>query len=170
MTLFNLDSLWGVFNLISNAGHGEFMIILSKRKGNSGRKKIQLKIKILEALQQRNKRECEDIVKVFVINKSIFFSSGFLSEMFFDAENFSAGFRNHLRGNNDQLSKFLSILNISFRGQGSAAGFEAKTEEWACRNFIIRTYIWKDVASGRIFHNELQLFSRHFIMILHNHM
>lgn len=92
---------------------------------------------VFETFQQRGKRECEDILKVFVINGPIFFPSSFLPEMPLGAENPSAD----LRGSNDQLSKFLSVLSGSIRVPGSAAGFEGKTEEWACRNFVIRTYI-----------------------------
>lgn len=141
MAIFNLDSLWGVSNLLLNEGQGDYMVILPKGEDNSGKQDIELETDVPEALQQRNKRECEDIVKVFVTNSPIFFPAGFLPEMPLGAKNLSAGVRGHLRGSSDRLLRFLSELDPSCRVPGSTAKSEAKTEEWACRNFIIRTYM-----------------------------
>lgn len=137
MVIFNLSPLWRVFNPISAAGRGEFMVIPPKGILDSGRQNIQLKMKVPKALQSCGISECKDIVKVFVTSKSTFFPSEVLPEMPLDA----AGLSSRVRGSGDQPSRLLPQLTTSSRGQGSNAGLEARDENWACQNFFIRTYM-----------------------------
>lgn len=140
MTMFNLDSSWAVSNLISNEGQGDFLMILPKGEGENGKQEIDLKMNVPEALLKLDKCECEDIVKVFITNRAMFCPLGFLPEMPLGAESLSAGLRDHLSGSSHHMDSFLSELIPDFRVPGPTAGFEARTEEWACRNFIIRTH------------------------------
>ena len=143
MVVFNLDPLWKASNLISNVREGDFMVILPK-EGNNGKKEIRLKMEVPEALQKRGKSECEDVVKVFVTNKPTFFPSVVLPEMPLGAESFydTTGLDGRVRSSSDQLSRLLSQLTTNFRGgQGSKGNTKTGDEEWACRNFVIRTYI-----------------------------
>ena len=86
-------------------------------------------MEVPESLRSRGETQCEDILKVFITNKSTSFPNMVFSEMHPNPKRVRAH-----ADSRDHLSNFLSGLTSRFRGQSDGGG-----EEWATQNFIIRT-------------------------------
>ncbi|RYP45912.1 hypothetical protein DL769_011426 [Monosporascus sp. CRB-8-3] len=131
MAIFNFTPSWQILNLVSHSGGGDFLVVPPKEEeeGN-GEVKIPLQMEVPEFLRSRGQNQCEDIVKIFLTSKPTSFPSMVLPEMPLHAE----GLCGRVRGGGDQLPNFLSQLTARFRSRRNALH-----EEWASRNFIIRT-------------------------------
>lgn len=132
MAIFNFTSSWKIVDLVSCSGGGEFRVIQPKGKQNSSKKKIELRMEVPVFLQTRGNKYCEDILKVFITSRSTSFPSMILPEIPLEANDISK----RVRGDDDQLSKFLLELNTHVRSQDHAVH-----EEWSTQNFIVRTAI-----------------------------
>ncbi|RYP20118.1 hypothetical protein DL765_002960 [Monosporascus sp. GIB2] len=129
MAISNFTPSWQIINLVSGSGGGDFLVVPPKEEGNS-KVEIPLQMEVPEFLRSRDQNQCEDIVKIFLTSKPTSFPSMVLPEMPLDAE----GLCGRVRGGGDQLLNFLSELTTRFRSRCNALH-----EEWASRNFIIRT-------------------------------
>jgi len=132
MAIFNFTPSWQIVNLVSYSGGGDFLIIQPKDKENHNKQVMQLKMNVPKFLQSQGEKQCEDIVKVFITSRATSFPSMVLPEISLEANDL----RKRVRGDDDQLSKFLLELITHFRGQDHAV-----YEEWATQNFIIHTAI-----------------------------
>jgi hypothetical protein len=124
MALFNFTPLWGILNLVSANGGGEYWILSQKEK-----LEVPLQMTVPEYLQSLGETRCEDIVKIFITSRPTSFPSMILPKIAPSADNLGRGVCD-----DEPLSKFLSELVTHFRGQD-----DQLNGEWATRNFIIRT-------------------------------
>lgn len=129
IAIFNFTPSWEIFNLVSSSGGDYYKVIPPRTEEENGKKEFLLEMEVPESLRSRGETQCEDIFKVFITNKPTSFPSMVLPEMHLNANRVRA----HVHSG-DHLSKFLSKLNPRFRGQSDGTG-----EEWATRNFIVRT-------------------------------
>jgi hypothetical protein len=129
LAIFNFTPSWKIVDLVSQSGEGDFRVIQPRDKEDRNKKEIRLQMEVPEFLQRRGKKQCEDVVKVFLTSKPTSFPSMVLPEISFQPETPNRA----VRGSDGQLSKFLLELTAGFRGADVAH------EEWACRNFIICT-------------------------------
>lgn len=129
LAIFNFTPSWKIVDLVSQSGEGDFRVIQPRDKEDRNKKEIRLQMEVPEFLQRRGKKQCEDVVKVFLTSKPTSFPSMVLPEISFQPETPNRA----VRGSDGQLSKFLLELTAGFRGTDVAH------EEWACRNFIICT-------------------------------
>jgi hypothetical protein len=129
MAIFNFTSSWEISNLISSSGGNNYLVILPRTEGESGKEEILLQMEIPDFLRSRGEVQCEDIVKVFITSKPTSFPAMILPNVHLNANRMSE--QVHV---GDELSKFLSEITSHFRVQSDRV-----EEEWATRNFIIRT-------------------------------
>ena len=95
------------------------------------RQDMTMQMEVPEFFQNRG--ESEDVVKVFVTSKATYFPSMILPEMPLSAKDLDGEFRG---GHSSSILTFLSELVGGLRVEGTAFH-----DQWATRNFIIRTYV-----------------------------
>jgi Caspase domain len=132
--IYDLGPSWQIDGLICNDGGGDYKVVLPKNemKGNTGQEKMVLQMTVPESFRDRGEHKCEDILKVFITNRPSSFAALVLPKIPISAEDIDEP----LRGNHNQLSKFLSELTTPFRGAEDGIS----DEEWVARNFVIRTH------------------------------
>lgn len=123
MAIFNFTPSWEIVNLVSSSGGDTYKVISPRTK-----EEIRLTMEVPESLKRRGKTQCEDILKVFITNKPTSFPTMVLPEIPLNTNGVRASVHS-----GDHLSKFLSELDLGFRGQSDGG------EKWATRNFIVRT-------------------------------
>jgi hypothetical protein len=124
MAIFNFTPCWGVINLVSANGGGDYRVVPQKEK-----LELLLQMEVPEQLQSLGETQCEDIVKVFITSRPTSFPSVILPQLALNADSLG---RHVCDG--EPVSKFLSELVARFRGQD-----DGMHGEWATRNFVIRT-------------------------------
>lgn len=132
LAVFDLGPSWQIDDLLSESGDGDFMVVPPKNdeKAHTGKIEIIFQMTVPESFRNQDRHQCEDIIKVFVTSKSTSFTPLRLPKL-----STSAGYLDGLiRGDHNQLSRFLSGLSTSFRG----AEDDISDEEWTTRNFVVR--------------------------------
>ncbi|KAE8447332.1 hypothetical protein EG329_010890 [Mollisiaceae sp. DMI_Dod_QoI] len=129
LAIFNFTPSWRIFNLTANPGGSSFLVLPPQGEEGSS-ENIRLRMEIPKILLDEGQEQCEDILKIFITSMPTCFPSMILPEMPLGAKDVCG----RVRSGGDELSKFLSELTTCFRGRDDAA-----QEEWATRNFIIRT-------------------------------
>jgi len=125
LAIFDLGPSWQIDNLLCQLGGCGFEVVPPKNERHSGKKEIKWTMVVPELFRSRGQYQCEDIMKVFVTSNSTSFAPLLLPKIL-DAS---------VRGDYNQLSKFLSGLATSFRGMED----DTPNEKWVTRNFLIRT-------------------------------
>jgi hypothetical protein len=124
LAIFDLGPSWQIDNLLCQLGGCGFEVVPPKNERYSGKKEIKWTMVVPESFRSQGQYECEDIIKVFVTSRPISFAPLLLPKIMGES----------VRGDYNQLSKFLSGLATPFRGED-----DTPDEEWATRNFLIRT-------------------------------
>ncbi|PHH79218.1 hypothetical protein CDD80_5385 [Ophiocordyceps camponoti-rufipedis] len=88
-----------------------------------------------ESLQDRGVTQCEEIIKVLITSRPTEFPSLSLPGISPDG-------KDKVRGSEDELSRFLSRLQESFR-----TGDGEKSQMWSTRTFVITTFMGEDEGS-----------------------
>jgi hypothetical protein len=134
VAIFDLGPSWQIASLICEDGGGDYIVVPPKNDmiGNTGKTKIEWAMIVPDSFWKQGQNHCEDVMKVFVTNKPTSFAPLVLSKIPISVENVDRS----VRGDHNQLSKFLSGLATPFRG----AEDDIPDEEWVTRNFVIRTH------------------------------
>ncbi|KAA6413074.1 MAG: hypothetical protein FRX48_02818 [Lasallia pustulata] len=133
LAVFDLGPSWQIEDLLSESGDGDFMVVPPKNdeKAHTGKIEISLQMTVPESFRNQDRHQCEDIIKFFITSKSTSFTPLLLPKL-----STSTGYLDRpIRGDHNQLSRFLSGLNTSFRGAEDGTS----DEEWTTRNFVVRT-------------------------------
>ncbi|KAL5093246.1 hypothetical protein Trisim1_011051 [Trichoderma cf. simile WF8] len=123
-TLFDFTPSWKIDNLLSESGHNGFWVLEPESK-----EVLPLVMEVPELLQKKGIKCCEDIIKVFVTSRATSFPSMVLPEISLD----NPQYRGQPHEATDELLALITGLTGSVRGE------DAGYEQWATRNFIIRT-------------------------------
>lgn len=135
LALFNFTPSWKVFNPISAAGQGDFLVVQPRADGENSKETVELEMEFPQFLQERGERECEDIIKVFVTSKPASFPSMVLPAI---PPRWKDLYQQVCDGDSDQLSRLFSELTVTCCRSDRN---DIREEEWATRNFIIRTTV-----------------------------
>lgn len=133
LTIFDLGPSWQIESLLCNSGGGDFKVVLPKNdmERHTGKETIKLQMSVPDAFRNRGQHQCEDILKVFVTSRPSSFAALVLPRISLSPEDMHG----RVRGNYNRLSRFLSGLATPSRG----AEDNSSDEEWAARNFVVRT-------------------------------
>ncbi|KAM6487647.1 caspase domain-containing protein [Trichoderma sp. SZMC 28011] len=123
-TLLDFTPSWKIDNLLSESGHNGFWVLEPESK-----EVLSLVMEVPVLLQKKGIRYCEDIIKVFVTSRATSFPSMVLPELSHD----NPQYRGQPHEVTDELLALITGLTGSVRGE------DAGYEQWATRNFIIRT-------------------------------
>ncbi|KAF5964987.1 hypothetical protein FBULB1_12494 [Fusarium bulbicola] len=128
MAVFDFAPSWGVNNLISASGGGDYVLVPPSQGQNLGRKDIKLKMTIPSHLSLRG--QARDVIKVFVTDKPVSFPGMVLSGL---------DVKSHLR-NASASADILSdlIKHLSTGGRMRSAGNKGS---WMSHNFVVWTCI-----------------------------
>ncbi|KAL6232474.1 caspase domain-containing protein [Aspergillus navahoensis] len=136
VAIFSFDVHWEVCNIVSASGGDDYLVIPPKEaNGPAGRITLPLAMEVPTTLQRLGKKQCRDIIKVFVTSRPIAFPSMILPSLSLSG---AASRTDTSQRESNRLDAFLSELTASSRDASQARhGYG----EWAARNFIIRTVI-----------------------------
>jgi hypothetical protein len=134
VALFNLGPSWQIASLTCEDGGGDYRVVPPKddTRSHSGKTEIRWAMVVPESFRKQGHYQCEDVMKVFITSKPTSFAPLVLPKIPISVENFDRP----VRGDHNQLSKFLSELATPFRGSEDGIS----DDEWVTRNFVIRTY------------------------------
>lgn len=132
-----MSPLWGIEEILSTPEGQDYRVVPPKEEmntinfGASGERSIPIEMTIDEALAQRGKETCRDIIKVFVTSISSPFSilqQKDITEL--------TGFEHEIsRGAHRDLSTFLSSLSEPRRGKDASM----PAQDWSVRTFYVET-------------------------------
>ena len=125
--IYDLGSYWQIENIL-RAGY-EVVPPCDIDKGILGKVRMKLKMTIPQAIINRGKRECNDIVKVIITDQPTSFVSLELPEI----DHFTK------TGLSQAASPAESLGNQAERGQGRIT--VKNSENWTALNFSIRTIL-----------------------------
>lgn len=130
VAIFNLGPEWQIDSLLSQQGGGGFSVVPSKDESYCGKEEIKWRMSVPESLRSKGVYHCEDVLKVFITSKPSSFAPMLLPKVSISGGHFDR----LVRGDCDRVSSFLARLSAPLRGEDEIVG-----EEWAARNFLIRT-------------------------------
>jgi hypothetical protein len=125
MAVFNFTASWQVFNMVSEAGDGDFIVI--PPAADSGEEEIELTMEVPQHLLEGGQHHCEDIIKVFIMDKETSFPAMILPPL--STTGLDSG--GQVRSMNDSMLQLLHSLVHQTRNVGH--------NDWTTRNFLIRT-------------------------------
>jgi hypothetical protein len=124
IAVFNFTDSWRVFNMISECGDGDFMVVPPEDEEGVD---IDLIMKVPQFLLDFGHNHCEDIIKIFITSKETAFPSMILPPIVTHELRSTS----HDRVEKDGVLKLLSSLVYQSR--------DSIHHDWASRNFLIRT-------------------------------
>ncbi|KAF4499926.1 Metacaspase-1A [Fusarium agapanthi] len=126
MAVFDFAPSWGVNNLISASGGGDYVLVPPSQGHSCGIKEIKLKMTIPSHLSLQG--QARDVIKVFITDKPVSFPGLVLSGL---------DVKSHLR-NSSASADILSdlIKHLSTGGRMRSVGNKGS---WMSRNFVVWT-------------------------------
>jgi hypothetical protein len=129
--IYDLGPSWQIDSVICDDGGGDFKVVPPKKE-----EIMTLQMTVPESLRDRGQCECEDVIKVFVTSMPTSFTPFILPKISISAEKVGRS----VLGDRNHLSELLSSLATPIRG--AADGIS--DEQWAARNFVVRTRYGRD--------------------------
>ena len=127
LTIFDLCPSGQIKNLMSESGI-DFVVVEPQEKYVGS-----LKMEVPDYLRRGGYNECEDVMKIFIVNRATCFPAEVLPKMTQATPSWNQGTRGIY--DLDPLAGFLSVLESRFRGTED----EAWVDYWASRNCLVRT-------------------------------
>jgi hypothetical protein len=122
LALFSFNSFWGIDDLVSVAGEGDFLVVPPKSHQDPGEVTIPLKMTV--ETQGQGPQRTEDVLKAFITSKPTAFPALILPRVGDDG----------LRGDPDQVAKLVGSLISSFGGMR-----DDDSGNWSTETFFVRT-------------------------------
>ncbi|KAK4690875.1 hypothetical protein P7C71_g6013, partial [Lecanoromycetidae sp. Uapishka_2] len=133
LSLHCLNPLWQIDSIYRAGGGPDYYVIQPEDASlkHTGKRRVTITMRIPEELKRKGCRRCDDVLKVFVTAKGTSFATLRLGKVP------GCGQEEATRGHSTQLSSFLDGLAAPRRGRVDDA--QALENEWATRNYVVRT-------------------------------
>ena len=137
LALFDLGPSWEICSLLQKEGKGDFKVISPKGLERKGEAVIKWNMSVPKSHQPDG--FCEDVMKIFVTNRSTSFTHFKLPKLSASLEDIDET----TRGSHTLLSEFMAEITSQFRDTD-----DTTMENWFSQNFLVRTSVKRECPSS----------------------